>query len=53
MEMPVSFPESMSTWQVGSAERNMKCVFREQNGNCSLPEEIQAGLAEVVGLEGK
>lgn len=47
--MLVSFPESMSTCQVGSAERNKKCVFREQSGNDLLPEEIQAGLAEVVG----
>lgn len=50
---PISFPESITTWQVESAEWYVKCVFREQNGNYSLPDEIQASLAEVVGQKGK
>lgn len=46
---PISFPESTTAWQVESAEWHVKCVFREQNGYYSLPDEIQASLAEVVG----
>lgn len=45
-------PESLTTWQVESAEWYEKCVFREDNGNYSSLDETQASLAEGVGQKG-
>ena len=48
----ISFLEATTTEQVESTGWYVKCVFREENGNYSLLDEIQASLAEAVVRKG-